>query len=112
TIFRMWWLVLVAVVLAGCGRIGFGLDVRDASDGNLALDDVANIDATPLGPFGTPVLVDLGGQAEDPTLTADLLELYFSSSRAGGSGSEDLWFVTRASSSTAWSAPMPVPGLN
>jgi hypothetical protein len=40
-----------------------------------------------------------------PSVSADGLELYFSSQRPGGSGSEDLWVAKRATVDDAWTAP-------
>jgi hypothetical protein len=41
----------------------------------------------------------------DPTLTDDLLEIYFISDRMGGLGRRDVWFATRASRIDAFGAP-------
>jgi hypothetical protein len=42
----------------------------------------------------------------DPTLTSDMTEIYFKSSRTtGGAGLEDIWYSTRATVSDAWSEP-------
>lgn len=103
----MGWRTLgLVVALLGCGRISFD----PLLDGSGAPVDA--IDAAPLGPFGPAVAQDLGGQAEDPTLTSDLLELYFASARAGGAGGEDLWFAARGSSAAAWGLAAQVPGIN
>jgi hypothetical protein len=72
----------------------------------------AQADSWPTGPFGAPRLVEaLGSPArdDDPTFTADLLELYFASER---SGNEDIWRSQRASPSDPWDSPVPVPVLN
>jgi hypothetical protein len=84
--------------------------------------------AAPLGPFGPPELVSVlgdgtidgsavpdggsGVDANNPTFTADLLELYLTSGRAGGLGSQDIWVSKRASPNAPWGAPVPVPELN
>jgi Tol biopolymer transport system component len=82
--------------------------------------------AAVLGPFGPPELVSElsesaadasttdGGtpDANNPTFTADLLELYFTTGREGGLGSQDIWVSRRASPSDRWGAPAPVPELN
>jgi len=50
------------------------------------------------GDGGRPVdKINSNGDDEDPTLTADLLQIYFTSRRPGGSGNGDIWFATRAS---------------
>ena len=56
--------------------------------------------------FGTPK--NLGPQVNssvneyDPALSADGLELYFQSSRSGGSGDSDLYLTTRVSLQDEW----------
>lgn len=66
----------------------------------------------PLGPFATPVAVgelNTAFSEDDPTLTGDLLEIYFASNRGG---SEDVWTSTRPSVGAAWAPPMPVASVN
>lgn len=66
----------------------------------------------PLGPFDTPVAeADLNSiySEDDPTLTGDLLEIYFASNR---SGSEDVWTSTRASVGAPWEPPVAVESVN
>ncbi|MBN1359832.1 MAG: PD40 domain-containing protein [Sedimentisphaerales bacterium] len=41
-----------------------------------------------------------------PWITTDGLELYFSSRRAGGFGSDDLWVARRPTAGSPWEAPM------
>ena len=41
-----------------------------------------------------------------PCISADALELYFSSRRSGGSGIYDLWVVTRETTDDDWSMPV------
>ena len=69
-----------------------------------------------MGPFATPRLIaelsDPTGHTDDPTLTADRLELFFESPREGGSGAADLWVSIRATTSDAWGSPRPVAALN
>ena len=68
-----------------------------------------------LEPFGTPTLVaslsDPAADDDDPTLTADLLEIYFNSPRAGGQGL-DIWHAIRASPTDQFGTPFPVTQLN
>lgn len=63
--------------------------------------------------FDTPRVVSelsaLADRTDNPTLTGDLLEIYFTSDR-GGTG--DLWFATRASAASAFAAPQPIDNLN
>lgn len=63
--------------------------------------------------FGTPELVTelaSAGQSENPTLTADLLEIYFTTDRV--SGNSDVWFATRGAASQPFGAPAPVAAVN
>jgi len=67
----------------------------------------------PLGPFGTPVLVPEFSNLyadDDPTLTGDMLEIYFGSNRSGLT--EDVWMSTRADLDTPWDAPEPVTSVS
>lgn len=57
----------------------------------------------------------INDEAEDeanPTFTEDLLQIYFSSSRAGGPGGEDVWYATRLTRADAFDPPRPVPAIN
>lgn len=70
---------------------------------------------TALGAFSAPTVVTaLAGSSadDDPTMTADGLELYFNASRPGGAGGGDIWVTTRASRGDAWTTPTPVVELN
>jgi hypothetical protein len=82
-------------------------DVWAAVD--IQTDVTAAPDATdPLAPFSTPTLVtavDSPAGEDDPTLTADMLELYFIRS-------SDIWATTRASLSAGWKAPQRVDALS
>src|SRR5690606_28349079 len=70
----------------------------------------------PLGAFGpASALVTVNTDLyleENPTVTADGLELYFDSDRPGGTGLRDIWVSRRASVDEAWGAPEPVGALN
>jgi len=68
-----------------------------------------------LGAFSAPTpIVPLASTAldDDPTMTADGLELYFNSDRPGGTGSADIWVSTRTSRSDPWGPPAPVTAVN
>lgn len=89
-----------------------------ASDSSSSSSDGGSSDSTgeptdePLGPFDAPVLVtELSSFAaeDDPTLTADMLEIYFGSTR---NGLEDVWMSTRDSVGDVWDAPMLVDTLS
>jgi Tol biopolymer transport system component len=83
----------------GCGRVQFD-----------------PVDAAALGPFGAPTriaeLSDPMATDDDPSPTADLLELYFNSSRAGGPGGGDIWVAKRATAGAPWGVPVLVAELS
>jgi WD40-like Beta Propeller Repeat len=63
--------------------------------------------------FGAPQLItELAStqQTGNPTLTADLLEIYFTVEVPGDSG--DVWFSTRSAANLPFAAPAPVAGVN
>jgi len=65
--------------------------------------------------FAAPALlnnVNSGGLDQPAWVSADQLALIFSSSRAGGAGSEDLWVARRASVTADFAAPVPLAGVN
>ncbi len=69
--------------------------------------EVANADFT----FGEPQ--DLGlGSGGYSSVSADELELYFNSDRAGGFGYEDLWVSTRQSVHDPWGPPTNLQTVN
>lgn len=45
---------------------------------------------------------------ENPTLTEDMLEIYFTSDRDGGPGESDVWFATRESRAEPFREPEPL----
>lgn len=49
---------------------------------------------------------------DDPSLTADLTQMYFDSKREGGLGGEDVWKTVRVDRNQAWGAPEIVNELN
>ena len=67
----------------------------------------------PLGPFGRAELVlELSSpySDDDPTLTGDMLELYFGSNRGGVS--EDVWMSKRATLDAPWDPPVAVASVS
>lgn len=93
----------VLTVACACGRIAF--DERP--------DGTAGDDA-PLGMFGMPSDVaelDTSFDEDDPTLTADMLEIYFDSGRPG-LGNEDIYRAVRRSVSDPWDPPQLVTELS
>jgi hypothetical protein len=110
--------IVIGCLLAACGRVAF--DPR-ATDGDGGAPDVIAADAmqdayvAPTGPFGTAIPIselNTGSNKDDPSLTGDLLELYFDSNRPGGLGGGDLWVATRTSTADPWSTPTNLAVLN
>ncbi len=102
--------VVVAVVGSACSFTP-GLLSSDArsSDGRADADDTAG--------WSTPIeiteLSDPDG-TDDPSLTADLLEIYFGSRRTGSLGgiNEDIWMAKRSSPTEPFGMPINVTELN
>lgn len=106
-----------------CGRVGFdvGLGAGDAAIApDAAVHDGAapdatrkDVDAAP-GQFSEPVLIeklsDPSAAEDDPTITADLLELYFESTRFDGMG--DILVSRRNSPGEPWGVPELVAELS
>jgi hypothetical protein len=71
---------------------------------------------TAVGAPFTPAqpMAEANSNAEDngAFLSADQLELFFFSTRAGGAGGRDIWVLRRASVAAGWDAPRPVTELN
>lgn len=68
-----------------------------------------------VGPFGPPVSLPFNdplSEDDDPTLTEDMLELYFASQRLGGLGNDDIWVTRRDSLDAEWEAPELVVELS
>ena len=61
-------------------------------------------------PLVTELRSDAPARTDNPTLTADLLEIYFTSDRGGGSG--DVWSARRGDVAHPFSAPAPVTEVN
>lgn len=72
--------------------------------------------ATTTSPWTTPVQETAIGLAtavdDQPFLTADGLELWFSSNRPGGARSSDIWMAARATPASPWGAPVFVSALS
>jgi hypothetical protein len=113
------WLACAALTLAACGRLGYeGLSEAGEDSGPGPNPDFTRTDAATekpdapdsapdaaLGPFGEATsLVELSDPLavdDDPSLTADLLELYFKSDR-GSPGDFDIWRARRGSVDEPW----------
>jgi len=68
-----------------------------------------------LPPFSEPTMIAAlsaseDGNDDDPSLTADLTEIYFNSDRTGSN--EDIWRSVRANETDDWPAPEAVDVLN
>jgi hypothetical protein len=99
--------VIVAAMVAGCGRYAFDAELASP------FTDASPIDTPPLGPFGPASLISAsvpGDNDEDCTMSGDQLELYFSSTRFGLRG--DIYVLTRPDVMTAWSPPVAAGALN
>ncbi|HET6584763.1 MAG TPA: hypothetical protein VFG69_15000 [Nannocystaceae bacterium] len=96
---------------AADGSSGAATDTTSAADSGGESGDVP----PELGPFAPPQLA--GSLAtefyeDDPTLTSDMLEIYFASLRPGSQGGENIWRATRASVGVPFDPPAPVEVLN
>ena len=98
--------ILVVLATGGCDAV-FGLADRDAPILADAVPDAVAFSA----PRPITELWSTGMDGE-PTLTADMTEIYFKSNRPGGKGLSDIWSATRATASDAWSTPSSVAALS
>lgn len=106
---RGWWAALSA--LAACS-FDHGLPVATTGDDAAPIVDTPF--DVPLGTWSTPVeLTELnsGFGDDDPSLTADLLEIYWGTRRTAGVG-EDIWTARRASLTSPWTTLQAVGSLN
>lgn len=86
---------------AGCGLLaawGCGTD---------AVHTLGQFDATPRFRDAGAKIRNINSDADDqdPTLTQDMLEIYFISNRPGGLGGGDVWYATRSAREQAFGAP-------
>lgn len=69
-----------------------------------------------VGPYHEPLvqweLSDPSYEDDDPSLTGDMLEIYFATLRPGGPGMDDIWVSRREDVTAPWGPPEPAPGLN
>jgi hypothetical protein len=83
----------------------------DAAADTTRPEDLGRDGDTPPGMWSAPLLITnvnvvgdgMGKIDTDPSMTDDLLELYFSSDRAGGAGALDVWRATRTITSEPFS---------
>lgn len=102
---------LLVAALAGCGfSVPAGGAPGDAPRSDAPRDAAdAPVDmVVPLGPWGTPTPITEisgGGAEDDPTLTGDMLEVYFNLNG-------DIYGSTRASVTSPWPTPVPIAAVN
>jgi hypothetical protein len=105
---RLW----VVAIVTGCSfEHGAPIAAIDARKSD------ARIDADPVTPAGWSEPVEIaelssGAGDDDPSLTNDLLEIYWGSRRPGGYGGEDIWMARRASPSDPWGTAVHVSELS
>src|SRR5690242_1356313 len=93
------------LALAGCGRSHF--DYEAVPDAAVPPDAYVFV----FGPFTTPTPVPAfsdPNEDDDPTLTDDLLEIYWEGQRWPG---DKITFSTRTALDQPWSTPIIAPGL-
>jgi hypothetical protein len=99
---------LVGVLVSACSfNHGLVTSGGDASDGPVMIDATPDAppDAYVPGPWGTPAMLFAGGGDDDPTLTGDMLELYFNRNA-------DIYLATRSDVGQPWSTPTLVNELS
>jgi hypothetical protein len=106
----------VLVALVACGDVAHH-DLPDASSAP-PTKDAPGPDAPTqpgLGAFSAPVPIaelDTVSSERGPSLTSDLLEIYFVSDRAGGLGGADVYTSKRPNVATAWAPPTLVMAVS
>ena len=94
--------------VSACGRFLFFGSTRPGGQGGYDIWSAAR--ASVSDDWDTPV--NLGATVNsptddtDPSISVDLLSLFFSSERSGGSGGSDLYVTTRATTEDPWSEPV------
>ena len=100
-----------------CSRVDYVLGVKEvAASGGAGSSGMGGAGAAGLGDFGAPTLVEAlcwsDADDDDPTLTPDLLEIWFSSTRPGGLGASDIWHSVRETPTAVWQEPTLVAELS
>lgn len=112
-------LALLVIAAVGCGRVNYDR-VLQVDDGGTMIDaKVPEIDAADDGLPDLPLneavpiaeLASPAFQDDDPTLTGDLLEMYFNSERVP-SAQVDIYVTTRDSVDEPWGTPTSVVEFN
>jgi len=94
--------------VSACGRFLFFGSTRPGGQGGYDIWSAAR--ASVSDDWGTPVnlgaTVNRSTDDTDPSISVDLLSLFFRSERSGGSGGSDLYVTTRATTEDPWSEPV------
>ena len=102
----------VSTALLACGGEVVTLG-KSSANGAAGAAGAAGADGTKFAPATLVAeLASAGDDSDNPTLTADLLEIYFTSNRKGGAGDVDVWSARRNSTDEPFSAPKPVSAVN
>jgi hypothetical protein len=98
-----------------CLLPGVGADAPSGDDApDSSIDATSMIDAPPTMGWSTPVALSINTSSKesDAAFTPDRLELYFISTRLGGTGGDDIWYTRRQTLSDPWETPTNVTPLN
>ena len=90
--------------------IALAIGLSDCTAGKTV--SLGNVNPVPYH-FDTPVQVAelaSSSRTDNPTLTGDLLEIYFTTDRVSGNG--DVWFATRPTATAPFGTPAPVTAVN
>jgi hypothetical protein len=94
--------------VSACGRFLFFCSTRPGGQGGYDILSAAR--ASVSDDWGIPVnlgaMVNSPTDDADPSISVDLLSLFFRSERSGGSGGSDLYVTTRATTEDPWSEPV------
>lgn len=102
------WIALVgAATQTGCSG-----DTVVLGDGRSAASDTAGQVPTFSRVSVMASISAAGTVDDDPSLTSDLLNIYFDSKRDGGLGEEDIWRASRTAPDVEWGPAEPVVELN
>lgn len=86
--------------------------VAEGSDSSSSSTGEGELEPWPTGPFGGITRVDIlstDDNDDDPSLTADMLEIVFQSNR---DDNQDLYWSSRSSVDDDWNPPQPITELN
>jgi len=108
-----WIRIAVGLGVAACGKVSN--NESDAGPTDSPPADAKPSRCNPTAPFSSPVAVtalNTPSHDEQARLSPDELTVYFSSDRAGGVGTWDVWVATRGSTSAPFGTPSLVAGVN